>query len=79
MVVDRLAHMTKLLNNRLSEFSPRKKMIYRRGTEDAEWKFQKQKLCELCGSVVKFFSPSPVAAEPRWVSVVKYKLDAGSV
>ena len=54
-------------------------MIYRRGTEDAEWKFQKQKLCELCGSVVKFFSPSPVAAEPRWVSVVKYKLDPGSV
>ena len=54
-------------------------MIYRRGTEDAEWKFQKQKLCELCGSVVKFFSPSPVAVEPCWVSVVKYKLDAGSV
>jgi hypothetical protein len=31
-------------------------------TEDAERKFQKQKLCELCLFVVKFFSPSSVAA-----------------
>jgi hypothetical protein len=42
-------------------------MIHRRGAERAEGKFQKQKLCELCVFVVKFFSPSLVAALPHCV------------